>query len=550
MAEPVVLIHGYSSEGTTDDSRDLSYSDIAAIYGKLPERLAAMNIPVIPIDVSRWISLDDGVSIDDISLGFERAIRSREHRDDLKGGFNAIIHSTGALVMRNWVRRHVKPGGRDFRLKRLIHLAGANWGSGWAHIGQSQVSRFFRMVQGARPGQKVLEALELGSDWAIDLHTHFLENGRKMLEDYGVLEFCIIGTETPPNPLYLLAPMRYAKEDGADGVVRVSAGNLNWQYIEIGPTQRLNAMSPSTVEDYWTAKTVFDPEVTIDIKNLENYRGFEKGLYKVIRESKPDDGDRKLDSKGNKEPVSVAPCYMRRRIPFLIPPNTCHGDDHTGIVSGADNAAVTTEAIKEALTTEIAGYDALADKWETRTENTYNLYAAPPSRKKGFFEGLKDLAGDLRDAIKNSFDEPRRQFDKHAQVVVRVRDQNGDPVNDFNIYFNSVGGERGPGILINELFEDKHKCGKSPNCINFYLRLNTFDPKIGWPSQLEKVNGVDLEIDATDPASDRVFYLPVRFRISNLNLLKWIQPHRTTVLDVTMIRLPKDQVMVVKKPGT
>ena len=77
----------------------------------------------------------------------------------------------------------------------------------------------------------LLDALELGADWALDLHLHFTEKSRNMLTDYGVQEFCIVGSQAKES--WFPIPVRYAKEDGADGVVRVSGCNLNVNYVRI-----------------------------------------------------------------------------------------------------------------------------------------------------------------------------------------------------------------------------------------------------------------------------------------------------------------------------
>ena len=102
---PIVLIHGYSSEGADTTA--------AAIYGDLPKRLrlAFGDDAVMEVNLSRWISLSDGVSIDDISFAMNRALKSTRLQSLLSTGFNAIIHSTGALVVRNWVKSYGrKPG--------------------------------------------------------------------------------------------------------------------------------------------------------------------------------------------------------------------------------------------------------------------------------------------------------------------------------------------------------------------------------------------------------------------------------------------------------
>jgi pimeloyl-ACP methyl ester carboxylesterase len=228
--EPIVLIHGYSAE-----SKESSPRDIAGIYGTLPKALRDYygSAAVVEIDVSRYVSLEDGVTVDDISRALDRVLRE-EYPHLLNGPFHVIIHSTGALVIRNWIRRF---SPRPSPVRNLIYLAGANFGSGWAHVGKGQLAQWGRMIfqGGAERGVQVLDALELGSDWTLDLHLHFLRAGQAMLQDYRVCEYVVIGTQADVQ--WYPIPIRYAKEDGSDGVVRVSAGNVNFNYVRFGPAQ-------------------------------------------------------------------------------------------------------------------------------------------------------------------------------------------------------------------------------------------------------------------------------------------------------------------------
>ena len=228
--EPIVLIHGYSAEG--EDGA----ANIPKIYGSLPQSLKQIygRKGVVEINLSRYISLEDGVTIDDISRALDRAL----HQDFphlLQGRFHVIIHSTGALVIRNWLRRF---SPKPSPMQNLIYLAGANFGSGWAHIGKGQVAKWGRFVfqHGTERGVRVLHALELGSDWTIELHRHFLQAGNLPTVDYGVYESVIIGSQADVK--WFTVPIRYAKEDGSDGVVRVAAGNVNWNYLRWRSTGR------------------------------------------------------------------------------------------------------------------------------------------------------------------------------------------------------------------------------------------------------------------------------------------------------------------------
>jgi len=67
--DPIVLIHGYSAE-----SKQTTPAAIQKIYGTLPQALrdAYGNNGVIEIDLSRYITLEDGLTIDDIARAFDR----------------------------------------------------------------------------------------------------------------------------------------------------------------------------------------------------------------------------------------------------------------------------------------------------------------------------------------------------------------------------------------------------------------------------------------------------------------------------------------------
>lgn len=518
MALPVVLIHGYSSEGSTDGLAISNRADVEPMYDRLVTDLEAMapGLTVIPINLSRWISLDDGISVEDVSYAMDRALRANGNL--LGTGFNAIIHSTGALVARNWIRRFTVPG--NCPLKRLIHLAGANFGSGWATVGETLLAKFARFVQGSEQGLASLRDLELGSSWAIDLHTHFLRPGHDMFADYGVMEFCLIGSQ--PAPEYFLVPVSYGKEAGADGVVRVAAGNLNFNYVKIGLDANAK-LANGTIGDGSPADATSISWNDATQNNLPN------PLYTVLLSSAPGQAPTGPEAAGN---LTVRPL-----IPFAIPYDTCHTDSakETAIEFGSQNRNQVLPRIEDALGATSATYAGLADTFNQATAATYQLVGQPAHSANFFgkllFQGIVNAVTSL---VNNN---PQAQYDKHAQLIFRITDQFGQPVNDFSVYFNSLDGQP-PNKLIDELFVDKHKNNATPNTICFYLRV------AGWNeadnADLLQVNGVTLEIDATDPLTQRAVYLPVRLDIAPNNLSKWVQAHRTTVVDVVLHRLPSD----------
>jgi hypothetical protein len=234
----------------------------------------------------------------------------------------------------------------------------------------------------------------------------------------------------------------------------------------------------------------------------------------------------------------------RAKIPFAIPYNTTHSDaaNKTAVVSGVDNRSQILPLLETALncTRDEYGQGIYLEPFDELTRSTYSSIGKP-GHKSNFFANVVA-------AVEKAFGDPRKQYDKHSQVVFRVRDQSGQPVEHFSIFFNSFGGgkEGGsvePTSIINELFEDRHKNQITPSTMNFYIRTESWDGK----NRLKEIKGVNLEIDAIDPLTQRVMFLPVRVSISAKELLKWIEPHRTTIVDIELMRLPHRVTFVLRQ---
>ena len=126
MARPLVLIHGYSAEGTAFDS--------------LRNALQKKGIKPTDINVCNYVSLNNEITIKDIAEGLDRAFRKHQVLLNEDQEFDAIVHSTGMLVLRSWLTNYGAAVGANRRLARLKHLIGlapATWGSPQAHKGRT-----------------------------------------------------------------------------------------------------------------------------------------------------------------------------------------------------------------------------------------------------------------------------------------------------------------------------------------------------------------------------------------------------------------------------
>ncbi len=483
--KPIVLIHGYSAESPTPEP-----TSIGNIYGDLPRRLRE-SYDVVEVDLSRYISLNDSVSIADIARAFNRAL-VEQHPGLLESGFHVVIHSTGALVIRTWIRLF---SSKPSPVGNLVYLAGANLGSGWASIGQGQVARWGRFVfeRGAQRGVKVLQALELGSSPTIDLHLFFTQPGSRMLEDYKVQEFIVIGTQADPG--WFTFPVRFAHEDGSDGVVRVPAANLNFNHIVITPNESAASLSWEKIKAAVQSAAVQGQFPEYYAVTAQSYAGKDRPL-----------------------------------VPCGIPYRCAHSGDKMGIIAGSIPREQVERMLKLALETPEhtpAAYQRAATSFDRETALTYE--SAKTMQKPGLF---------------NFLDDPRNQYDPHAQVIFRLRDQDGlpIPIGSSDIFFVSEQGEKGT-IPIQSIIQHTSVSGVAPNVIVFYLRTQKFDRRAkGWVDQLANVSDFELEITAIEPAAPTqnplVSYLPLRIPLSGRQVKNLIHAHRTTIIDVTLLRLP------------
>jgi hypothetical protein len=218
---PIVLLHGYSAEGPDFDP----WRNVLQEEGYDP----------LTIHIGDYVTLSNEITIKDIAEGFDRALREQE---GLKNGerFDAIVHSTGSLVIREWL---VSYSPRQKRLGRLIGLAPANFGSPLAHRGQSWTSVAFKGNRKLGPdfmetGHQVLSGLELGSRYTWELAHKDLLNEEPIFDETpdSPFPFVLIGEKD-----YGLATRFFIGDPGSDGTVRWAGADMNTRRIELDLTR-------------------------------------------------------------------------------------------------------------------------------------------------------------------------------------------------------------------------------------------------------------------------------------------------------------------------
>jgi hypothetical protein len=434
---PIVLVHGYSDEGASF---------------KVWERiLAERGYDVAMIHAASYRSLTNEVSIKDIAEGFDRALRIRAGLS-ADEPFDAIVHSTGMLVMRAWLTAYE---GRRERLKHLIGLAPATFGSPLAHKGRSWLGALFKGNKHLGPdfleaGDRVLDGLELASRFTWDLaHLDLLGDetfyGPTRRTPY-VFIFC--GNKGYGGIRQLL------DEPGSDGTVRWASCPLN------------------------TRKIILD----------------------LTRDPAREASDKR---------ISVAE-WRNTDIP-LIP---IDGKNHGTILS--EPGPELAELVDEAL--QVSSAASFAQWIDGATKRTQHA---------------------------------RARIDEWQQFVVRVVDERGDPVPDYNIQLFRRGTGTGPRDSIHQFDVDVHTYKSDTSLRCFHVRLADLDYKklpnlwirviASSGSQLVGYQGFGSEKSIESPTAAKEGKWDATLDLSSLaddTGIKFFYPFTTTLIELKLNREP------------
>lgn len=207
MLEPIVIVHGWSDTSS-------SFKNLANFLQ------SQLGTTVKSIDLADWISMNDDVTYADLAEAMNIAWISHE-LTTITREVNVIVHSTGALVVREWMTRYFK--ANSVPIKRLLMLAPANFGSELAHKGRSFIGRALKGWgnDGFETGKAILKGLELASPYSWDLAHKDLFGDETWYGSGKILATVLVGNEGYHGVRSI------ANEIGSDGTVRISTANLN-----------------------------------------------------------------------------------------------------------------------------------------------------------------------------------------------------------------------------------------------------------------------------------------------------------------------------------
>lgn len=482
--EVVVFVHGWSVTHTNT-------------YGGLPERLRAeagavgLNISVREIYLGEYVSFRDEVRLEDISRGFDAAVR-KELSGLLADGrrFACITHSTGGPVVRDWWNRYYasKPRSGRCPMSHLIMLAPANFGSALAQLGKGRLSRIKTWSQGVEPGTGVLEWLELGSREARKLNESWIETDEKAIGPQGIYPFVITG-QTIDRKLYDHVNS-YTGELGSDGVVRVASANLNSRHVVLEqeaptavPGRRGGWRAPRLVLRRYTTS----PRVAMRVLHGKSHSGASKGIMRSVR-----------SRRGRVEDAETVDVILRCLVVRNRP-----------------------------------DYAKLCDEFD--------------------FETAAVQAEELIE-IEDRFLLPDSYFihDRFSMVIFRLRDDAGHPIEDVDLVL-TAGKEHDPNRLPKGFFVDRQRNTLDRGTLTYYLNYDImvgtgqiFDEEGGVlrpASRGAEMLGLSIR---PMPTSGFVHYLRCDLQASRGVLRSFLKDNETTMVDIVLRRIVREGVFRLK----
>jgi len=187
-------------------------------------------------------SLDDQACYEDFAEGLHERLAKRGLLNLGDRELNFITHSTGALVLRQWLRQYAW-AKVDQKVGNVIFLAPANFGSPLAHKGSTLLGKLAKARKwgedAGEVGDEILRGLELASPfhWVLAEFDLFGKSGTLYGGD-GVRASVITGCK--PYGGF----RKFVNEDGTDGTIVVAGANLNSRTLVLDFAHRDAANSP------------------------------------------------------------------------------------------------------------------------------------------------------------------------------------------------------------------------------------------------------------------------------------------------------------------
>jgi hypothetical protein len=244
-------------------------------------------------------------------------------------------------------------------------------------------------------------------------------------------------------------------------------------------------------------------------------------------------------AKGAAAPLLSARRLRRAKgIPFALLEGRAHSGDARGVMRSVRDdgrAHPTVDAILECLQVRDArGHAALAKRFARHN-------AEVEARQRVERHEVGPFAREYL-------------HDPCAMLVFRVRDDQGDPVKDFEIVLTS--GADNPDALPPGFFIDRQRNRRDPGTVIYYVNAAKLlgAPAVvhGGRTQRAALKGagtLGLKV-IPYPQDGFVHYLPCALPASAAQLAAWVRPHETTVVDIVLRRVVREGVFRLTRERT
>ncbi|WP_439632875.1 esterase/lipase family protein [Glycocaulis sp.] len=216
----VLTVHGWSARDTS--------------MGKLAGFLGGQGFAVEHVWLGGYPSMADEVHLADSARRLGQLVAEMQADGRLGPRFHVITHSTGALVVRQWLAFEHAGGGAP--VDNLVMLAPANFGSPLAVMGRSALGRLIKGFGNSfQTGTEFLHALEHGSalQERLALSDRLSREGdrKSVFSEAGTRPYVITGLD-------VFRPMGILGESAWDGTVRAASAHIDPQGVTVDFSQR------------------------------------------------------------------------------------------------------------------------------------------------------------------------------------------------------------------------------------------------------------------------------------------------------------------------
>ena len=241
MSEYTLIIHGWS--------------DCSSSFVALKKQLQKHGIgKVDTILYGDYQSREDNITYNDVidGLNDQMIVKGLIGPDGKKKvDLNIIVHSTGGLVIRQWIYNYYADQIEDCPVKRILMLAPANFGSPLAHRGKSFLGRLvkgrWKVGDLLEVGRNLLHGLELASPHQWNMaHRDIFTKGPSYYNKEQIQLTILTGIED-------YAGLKgWVNKPGTDGTIVIAGSTLNSVKL------KLDFSNPDTNYEWKEVKTADD----------------------------------------------------------------------------------------------------------------------------------------------------------------------------------------------------------------------------------------------------------------------------------------------------